>query len=128
MINKRRFSRVLQHAELTWRLVNDTKQSGSISKDISAGGLRFFVTKFIPPKSNLRIQATIPDAHLFFEIIGEVKWTRTVYSDEQYEIGVEFTDIPEDALKKLNHYITIKSGNVDTILAEDKRRERPEKA
>jgi hypothetical protein len=41
-------------------------------------------------------------------VIGKVKWIKIIYEDEAYEAGVEFVNTSNDAIKKLQDYISWK--------------------
>jgi hypothetical protein len=41
-------------------------------------------------------------------VTGKVKWIKIIYRNEEYEAGVEFVNNPEEAIKKLKDYISLR--------------------
>jgi hypothetical protein len=109
--NKRRFIRILTKAEMTYRIVPELKICGSITTNLSRGGLRFFVNQFIPQSSMLRITVTIKEIPFSFETLAQVKWIKNIFAGEQFELGVEFQDPPREAIKQLQRFIDYRFNN-----------------
>jgi hypothetical protein len=42
-----------------------------------------------------------------------VKWIKVIIEDKSYEIGVEFVKTPDDAIKRLEEYISWKQNLAD---------------
>ena len=59
MTDKRKFNRILESAEITYRSLSKVKTKGTLSKDISKGGLKFIVREFIPKDSMLKIKINL---------------------------------------------------------------------
>ena len=111
MNEKRKFIRILESAEISYRLISKVKLKGTLTKDISKGGLRFTVREFVPKDSILKIKINLKKIPLSFETTGRVKWIRRMPSSERFEIGVEFVEITKNVLMHLDQYIkTIQVG------------------
>lgn len=105
MKNNRKFIRIPESAEISYRLIKNIKTTGALSKDISKGGLRFFVNEFIPKESVLKIKIIIKKLPYSFEVIAKVKWVKKRFANESFEIGVEFIEVPQKDLQHLERYI-----------------------
>jgi len=105
MNEKRKFVRILESAEISYRLISKVKLKGTLSKDISKGGLRFTVRDFVPKDSIMKIKINLRKIPLSFETTGKVKWIRRMPSSERFEIGVEFVEITRSVLIHLDQYI-----------------------
>jgi len=119
MKDKRQYIRIPESSELSYRLIPKSKINGSISKDISAGGVRFSAREFIPISSTLRIRLSIKNIPYTIDASVCVKWTRRISGSDRYEIGAEFIEIPREGLLQLERYIRETSeeekGRGDTV-------------
>jgi c-di-GMP-binding flagellar brake protein YcgR len=105
MKDKRQYIRIPESSELSYRLIPQSKTTGSISKDISTGGMRFSAREFIPIGSTLRIRLSIKNIPHTIDASVRVKWTKRISGGERYEIGAEFIEIPREGLLQLERYI-----------------------
>ena len=105
MKDNRKFIRIPESAEISYRLIKNIKTSGALSRDISKGGLRFFVSEFIPRESILKIKIGLKKITYSFEATAKVKWIKKRFANESFEIGVEFMEVPQKDLKHLEQYI-----------------------
>jgi len=105
MMERRRYIRIPETVEITYRKIPEVKSSQFLTKDVGEGGVRFFVHKFLPKGSLLRVRIKFEKEAFCVEAIVRVRWIRNIFNDERFEIGVEFIEIPLDALNKLKYYI-----------------------
>lgn len=101
---KRKFVRVPGRLQISYEVVSCQKTGEYLTKDISQGGVRFLVHDFIPQGSCLKIKLAL-DPCLSCEGLVKVAWIRENTYSEEYEIGVEFISMPEDAQWHLIEYI-----------------------
>jgi len=74
-----------------------------LTNDISENGMKIISDTFIPKGILLKIRLDLKGSPRLIQIHGEVKWIRSIYSDERFEMGIKFRDMsPKDAriLKK----------------------------
>jgi len=76
-----------------------------ISTDISAGGLRVRLPRFMPVKSRLKIEIRLSAPPRCAAAVGEVRWVRQVPGTELYEAGIEFDSASPDLLRMLREYV-----------------------
>ncbi|MFH1678896.1 MAG: PilZ domain-containing protein [Candidatus Omnitrophota bacterium] len=105
MQERRRFVRVPEDSPISYEIISESKTEGFIIKDLSQGGLRFFIRKFIPNHSLLKIKITLKSASFYFESVVRVVWIKEEVPNERYEIGAEFINLPKKASESLIEYI-----------------------
>jgi Tfp pilus assembly protein PilZ len=64
---------------------------GSLSADISEGGLQIQIQEFIPLKTELTISMELADNSVV-ECVGKVVWVEQLPFSESYKIGLKFVD------------------------------------
>jgi len=75
----------------------EAPRAGGLTKDLSAGGLRFQVTRGVSPGSRLLIQVTVPGTPAPIRTIALVIWTHKQPDDERWDVGVQFVGVtPQD--------------------------------
>ncbi len=110
-IDKRRAKRIKEEASVSITLVSKDastpakKISYSLTKDISSVGLRMMATSFLPVKSLLKIELAFTKPPRLFSAFGEVKWVKSRYADELFEIGIEFVNTSPEVIQILKEHI-----------------------
>ena len=107
MEERRKYIRIPEHSQIIYKVIPEEKAREHQIRDISQGGIKFLVNKFIPKGSHLRIKITFPKTFFTIEALVELMWVREVPSIEQYEVGVQFIDIPPKAIEHLVKYIQV---------------------
>ncbi|MFA5271448.1 MAG: PilZ domain-containing protein [Candidatus Omnitrophota bacterium] len=105
MKERRRFVRIPESSEITYRIVSETRTEHFITQNISRGGVRFFVHEFIPQGTLLKIKLKLKKTCFSFEALAQVRWIEEDTFSERFEIGVQFIDISHNSTKYLLHYI-----------------------
>jgi c-di-GMP-binding flagellar brake protein YcgR len=105
MIERRRFIRIPESSQISYEILSERKARDYLTRDISQGGIRFFVHEFIRRESILKIRLILAKTTFSFEALVKVVWIREDTLSERYEIGVEFIDIPSNATEHLIDYI-----------------------
>ena len=105
MRERRRFVRVPEHLQVSYRILPGTKMREYITKNISQGGMRFYVHELIPEGSILEIRLTLQKIFFSFKSRVKVVWSKEEPRSERYEVGVKFINIPQKAADNLLDYI-----------------------
>lgn len=120
MTEQRRAKRVKEEAQVTIKLVPsetftpDKKISYHLTKDISSTGLRMLANTFLPINSTLKIDLTLEKPHKLISAFGKVRWIKSRYADELFELGIEFVDTPQEHIEALREHIeATKSPEID---------------
>lgn len=96
MEERRKYIRITEKSQIFYEVVPSEKKGEYITRDISQAGIRFLVHDFIPKGSCLRIKLTFGSA-FSFEAFSKLVWIRERSYNEEYEVGVEFINIPPEA-------------------------------
>jgi c-di-GMP-binding flagellar brake protein YcgR len=106
VVEKRRFQRMNSNLPLRYKnLKTATVPMGSITKDISEGGIRFKTNEFISLACRLVVEITLPMAPKPIKAISKVAWIRKLSSGEQYELGNQFLEISKEDRTLITDYV-----------------------
>jgi len=105
MLERRKFIRIPESSQISYEILSELKARDYLTRDISQGGIRFFVHEFIRRNSILKIRLTLAKTTFYFEALVKVVWISEDTLSERYEVGVEFVDIPQNATEHLIDYI-----------------------
>ena len=111
MTEYRRTKRVKEEAQVVIKLVPsetftpDKTISYHLTKDISSTGLRILANTFLPINSTLKIELTLTKPPRLINAFGKVRWIKSRYADELFELGIEFVDTPEEHVTALKKHI-----------------------
>ena len=105
MLERRKFIRIPESSQISYEILSKLKAGDYLTRDISQGGIRFFVHEFIRRDSILKIKLTLVKTTFYFEALAKVVWISEDTLSERYEVGVEFVDIPQNASEHLIDYI-----------------------
>jgi hypothetical protein len=111
MPEKRKAPRVKKENEVTITVVSGGKHQKIIydsSNDISVSGARIHTHILFPVDTLLRINIMLETVQQLITVMGKVKWIKIIYRNEDYEAGVEFFNTPEEVIKILKDYISLK--------------------
>jgi len=108
MKERRKAPRMKEESDVTITVVSEGKHQKVIydsSKDISEYGARIQSREMFPIDTLLEINFTTKTVHKNIKALGKVKWIKVIIEDKSYEMGVEFANNPDDAVRKLEDYI-----------------------
>ncbi|MDO8535913.1 MAG: PilZ domain-containing protein [Candidatus Omnitrophota bacterium] len=107
VMEKRRFQRIDSNLPLRYKnLKTATVPMGSLTKDISEGGIRFKTNEFISLACRLVVEITLPTAPRPIKAISKVAWIRKLSSGEQYELGNQFLEISKEDRSFITDYVS----------------------
>ncbi|MBN1472882.1 MAG: PilZ domain-containing protein [Syntrophaceae bacterium] len=75
------------------------------SRDISTSGAKIKSNILLPVDTLINIDFKLKNLEKRITALGKVKWVKVLIDDKSYEAGVEFVDIPAEAIKKIKFYI-----------------------
>jgi c-di-GMP-binding flagellar brake protein YcgR len=80
------------------------KTINALTKDISPGGVRIMAKVDLPVGTVVRMEIVLSNRRKLLQVVGVVRWCRSVYEESFFEMGIEFTEIaPEDKMTLLEH-------------------------
>ncbi len=107
---RRRESRVKEEDKVIIEILADGKLYSekrifnALTKDISPGGIRVMTNLALPRDTPVRVEIALARRRKLVKAVGLVRWSRSVYEEELFEMGVEFTQIKtEDRVILLEH-------------------------
>ncbi|NQT90327.1 MAG: PilZ domain-containing protein [Candidatus Omnitrophica bacterium] len=105
---RRRFPRVGARVPLQFKDIQRTIEtySGTLTKDISTGGVRFTSNEFLSIFTRLLVEASVPSFSRPIKAISKVAWIRKIPRSSQYDVGVQFMDMTEEDKKQLGSFIS----------------------
>jgi len=111
---KRKAERLKEKHEITITIVSGEKDVPkekilyNHSEDISESGVKIKGNIPLSVDTLLKIDLTLESLHKKITAIGKVKWIKIIVEDKSYEAGVEFVDTPDEAIRKIEDYISWK--------------------
>lgn len=110
MSEKRRERRVREQALFTITLISkDTAETHPKiihhkTEDISLTGAKIHTNAFLPVGSFLKIDLSLTDPPRMISAYAKVRWAKSVYADELFELGIEFVDTSINIIKALKEH------------------------
>jgi c-di-GMP-binding flagellar brake protein YcgR len=75
----------------------------ALTQDISPGGVRLMTNVLLPVNTLLRMEIVLSQRRVI-HAVGTVRWARSMYEEELFEMGIEFTQISaNDKMLLLEH-------------------------
>ena len=96
MEERRRYIRIPEKLQIFYEVIPSERRGEYITRDISQAGISFLVHDFIPKDSCLRVKLTF-NTSFSFEALSRLVWIRERSYNEEYEVGVEFLNMPQEA-------------------------------
>jgi c-di-GMP-binding flagellar brake protein YcgR len=79
--------------------------AGSLSRDISAGGVCFKSREFISLACRLVVEINLPSAEKPIKAISKVAWIRKIPTGDNYELGNQFLEITKDDKNRILEFV-----------------------
>lgn len=87
-----------------WNKDHEVQSFYSFSRDISAGGLRIMTDSPLPVRTRLKMEIMLSDSKKIISGQVEVRWIKSLFEDEVYEMGLEFIDLdPQSKIFLMEH-------------------------
>ena len=106
-LEKRRFGRLSSRMAIQYRKVagNPAAPTGSLSCDISGGGVRLSSYEFIPRATKLAVELPLEYPTKTINAPARVVWVQKKPYDDRYDLGLEFVDINSADRNDLVNYV-----------------------
>ena len=114
MTEKRKSERLNDFNEITVSVMSVDKNFPkekvcyNYSENISLLGAKIRGNILLPVDALLKIDFTLKTLKKQITAIGKVRWIKMIIQDKYYEAGVEFVDTPNEAIQKIEEYISWK--------------------
>lgn len=114
---RRRDSRIKEEDKVVIELLTNGQPPAdktiiyALTKDISPGGVRLTTNMPLPVNTLLKMEIVLSQRRRAVHVMGIVRWwARSIYEEELFEIGIEFTQISPDDKMLLLEYTYKKRG------------------
>ncbi len=77
----------------------------SLTRDISAGGVRLITDAPVPVDSDVRLEIVLSKVRKIAKAKGKVRWVGPIYGEGVYEVGIEFTDISPESIGAILEFV-----------------------
>ncbi len=118
MKERRKSERLKDFNEITIKIISGGEKAPggkdmyNYSEDISTSGAKIRGNIVLPVDALLKIDFKLKHLEKTITAVGKVKWIKIIIEDKYYEAGVEFVDTPDEAIQKINDYISWKKKNI----------------
>jgi c-di-GMP-binding flagellar brake protein YcgR len=104
---KRRYPRVNARLPLQYKDIQRPIEtySGTLSRDVSEGGIRFVSNEFLSIFTRLLLEVSIPSLSRPLKAISKVSWIQKAPLSNQYNVGVQFMDMAEEDKNQLASFV-----------------------
>ncbi|MBI4356038.1 MAG: PilZ domain-containing protein [Candidatus Omnitrophica bacterium] len=102
---RRRHPRLFSHLPLRYHHKGTSQYADTLTKDVSVSGVRFISHEFFPTASEFLVEVPLFRASHPLQTLGRVAWSQKIAHSDLYEIGMEFTQLPDEHRKLLNAFL-----------------------
>ncbi|HAR37028.1 MAG TPA: hypothetical protein DCR87_09080 [Acidobacteria bacterium] len=107
-MEKRREKRLDEENKVIIHVIPENEQQEesfySFSRDISVGGLRLMTDSPLPVKTRVKLEIALTESKKLISGIAEVRWVKSLFEDEVFEMGLEFVELdPQSRVHLLEH-------------------------
>ncbi len=109
--DKREAKRITEETKITITLLSKDLVfpgqtfSYNLTKDISLKGVKIRANTFLPINALLKIELSLTKPARLFSVLGKVRWVKTLYAGESFEMGIAFMDPSSEDIKILKRHI-----------------------
>ena len=110
-MEKRKAKRVKKESKIIIKVISEDvvprnkKIIYHLTKDISSKGVKIQTNTFLPINTLLKIELSLMKPPRAIKAIGRVRWIKSRYADEKFEMGIEFVDTSKETIKTLTKHI-----------------------
>ena len=107
IVEQRRYPRLACHAPVQYRDLGQPQApyTGALTHDVSAGGLKFHASEWLPVQHRLLVQLALPGVAEPIRTIAQVVWTRKQPHGDHYEVGARFVQMATEDLGAVAAYV-----------------------
>ena len=77
----------------------------TLTKDISLGGIRCISEAIFPVATEVSLEIVLSTGSELLDLRGRTAWFRIVPHSEQFDVGIEFSDITPQNQRRLSAYL-----------------------
>lgn len=105
---KRDFKRIGSNFPLKYRDLRKPSEEyrGTVSKNVSEGGIRFRSDRFISLACRLVVELNLPAMAKPIRVISKIAWIKKLPAGDDYEVGNQFLEIARRDKEAIRDFIT----------------------
>jgi hypothetical protein len=106
--DKRRYQRIATHIPVKYRKLRDAEgqmSQGTITKNLSEGGVRFKSAEFISRACRLVLELDMPMFTKPVKAISKVAWIKKSPTTDDFDIGNQFLEISREDRSLVAEYV-----------------------
>ncbi len=111
--DKRRFERALTSFPLKYRDLRKAGEEprGTVTKNVSEGGVRFRSDRFISLACRLVVELNIPSVDKPIKAVSKIAWIKKLPAGDDYEVGNQFLEISRSDKDIIRNFVEGKAGS-----------------
>jgi len=78
----------------------------TLTKDVSAGGLRCLSPIPVPVTTPLKVELVFSDGQESFGVTGRAVWFRVIPQSDQFDLGIAFDGLSDENKRRLSVYLS----------------------
>lgn len=104
---RRQFPRVNYSMSVQFKQISKTSGlfAGTLSEDLSGGGIRLLSDEFLPPRTKLLLDFSIGTTLTQIKTVAEIRWIMQKPLYDKYVAGLQFIEIPEDQKRQIIAFV-----------------------
>lgn len=102
---RRRAPRIRAYRPLRLYQPSTVRVVETLTKELSAGGLRCLSHTFLPVSTDVSMEFGFLAGEPLISARGRTVWFRALRESEQFDLGIEFSNISPDDKRRLSAYI-----------------------
>ncbi len=92
--------------QVQYRLIgNSGPNAHTITKNISAGGVKIILAEKLPLNSRLDIKFILPGDNDTVRVIGEIVWQQDTPHNQGYDTGIRYIEIDQHDIQRITNYV-----------------------
>ena len=113
---KRRAPRVPTDFSLKYKELQGNAEDfrGTVSKNISEGGVRFRSDRFISLACRLIVELNLPALAKPVRAVSKIAWIKKLPVGDDYEVGNKFLEISREDKGHIKKYVDVNQENIHT--------------
>jgi len=110
---KRKFPRIHGRFAVKYKDMRkkDEEFRGTVSKNLSKGGVRFRSDRFISLACRLVVELNVPELVNPIRAISKIAWIKKLPAGDDYEVGNQFLEMSRQDREIIQGLVSAESGN-----------------
>ena len=105
---KRKYQRIPSGFPVKYRDLNrpETECRGTVSKNVSEGGVRFRSDRFISLANRMVVELNLPTLSRPVRAVSKITWIKKLPAGGDYEVGNQFLEISREDRDAIRTFVT----------------------